>query len=321
MGTLLEENGCDISGDLWGAQLIACEPEAIVKAHRQYIEAGSDIIITSSYQASVSGIRKVLGVDRSEAERLIRSSVELACRARGESKSSDHVVVAASMGCYGACLADGSEYNPKYASTMSVEALVDWHRPRFELVLQASPPPDLLAFETIPSRREAQAIVKLPRSRPETKAWVCFTCRSERELTSGETLVDCIHDIEEADKDGQVQAVGVNCTSPHLITPLIKLMRAETKRRLVVYPNSGETWDSDAGQWLSCCDHDHDGDGHGDHDGDGHGMGELGSLVHEWMQAGAELIGGCCRTGPKHIRTIANAINRGKTLKRKIPEE
>ena len=154
LATQLESAGADLSGKLWSARLLQEAPDDIQRAHEAFLQAGCDIITTASYQCSIPQLVDVLQITPALAKSLIARSVRIA-RAAVHAVAGDRaVVVAASIGPYGACLADGSEYNGHYKTTPP-EELAEWHRPRFDVLCDANP--DVLAIETIPCRNEVSS--------------------------------------------------------------------------------------------------------------------------------------------------------------------
>ena len=285
----LARRGLDLSDHLWSARLLLDAPDAIAQVHRDYYLAGADVAITASYQASYEGFaQRGLGADETTA--LLRRSVTLAQTARDEARQRVHeqgapdraLLVAASVGPYGAILHDGSEYRGDYGLTEA--QLVRFHHARFAVLAGAGA--DLLACETIPSRLEAQALVHLLGEHPDARAWLSFTCRDDRHTAAGDDLEDCARWL---DTVPQVVAVGVNCVAPELVTPLIGALRRGTTKPIVVYPNSGEQWDADARCWR----------------GD---AGRFTSHIEEWIRAGATWIGGCCRTTPEDIARVRAVV-------------
>jgi homocysteine S-methyltransferase len=154
LATELEARGHDLSDDLWSARLLVDEPQEIVAVHCAFFRAGASIATTASYQASFDGFAE-RGIGRNDATRLLRRSVELARAARDE--VGGQLWVAASVGPYGAALANGEEYVGRYG--LSVAQLADWHRPRMEILADAGA--DVLALETVPDVDEAEALVGL----------------------------------------------------------------------------------------------------------------------------------------------------------------
>jgi len=267
----------------------------------QYLEAGADIIISSSYQATIPGfLARGMSVD--EAEDLLRTSVKLAVEARDEFWKSalrkakpiyNRALVAASVGSYGAYLADGSEYSGSYGADITAEKLKDFHRRRLQVLASAGP--DLIAFEAIPNKMEAQALVELlDEEKVQVPSWICFSSVDGKNLCSGESFADCLKILNTSDK---VAVVGVNCTPPQFIEGIICEFKKQTKKAIAVYPNSGEVWDGRAKRWLpvECL-------GHKSFD----------ALAKRWQEAGASLIGGCCRTTPSTIRAVSKIL-KGKT--------
>jgi homocysteine S-methyltransferase len=298
MATELEKLGCDLSSPLWSGEVLRTRPEQIKAVHAAYLEAGADCLLTASYQISAMGFREV-GLPPQEAAAALRRAVQLAEQARAEywqTRGRRPVWIAASLGPYGAALHNGAEFHGNYDCSFS--DLVAFHRER--LLALATSGADFLALETIPSLQEARAILEALQAVPALPAYISFTCRDARHVAHGEELSACAHLL---DRQPQIIAVGVNCTAPSLIEPLIGELTGvlvgeltgEPKRvirkKIVVYPNSGEQWHSASRAWT----------GHSD-------PSSFGSLAQTWRRAGADWIGGCCRTGPEHIRAIARSL-------------
>lgn len=287
LATELERRGCDLNDELWSARVLLEQPEVIRQVHADYFRAGADCVITASYQATVEGYGK-RGLNEEEALALIRKSVELAIEARDEfwAEATNRTgrakpFIAASVGPYGAYLADGSEYRGDYG--LSRDELKDFHRPRMKALLEAGA--DILACETIPSLVEAQALAELLEEFPGATAWVSFTARDGKHVSEGQLLSDCVQDLE---KYPQIAAVGINCTSPKYIASLVHEARAASTKPVLVYPNSGESYDAVHNAW-----------------GGDPAAESFGTQAREWYNAGARLIGGCCRTTPEDIHVIA----------------
>ena len=264
LATELEQRGHDLVDDLWSARLLLDAPQEIRAVHAAYVRAGADIVITATYQASVEGLEK-RGVD---PEAVLIEAVELA---RGAD------LVAASVGPYGAALADGSEYTGDYGD-IDLQA---WHRERFRIL--DSSPADLLACETIPSFPEARALAALLDEKP---AWFSFACRDGKHLCDNTPVRECAGFLDHFEG---VAAIGVNCTAPRFVESLIGEILAVSGKPVVVYPNSGERWEQ--GRWTGSPE-------------------DFVALARRWIEAGAKVIGGCCRTGPEHIVQLAKLAGR-----------
>jgi homocysteine S-methyltransferase len=275
LATELEARGHDLGDDLWSARLLAEDPEEIRAVHRAYREAGADCVITASYQATVEGFRRQ-GKTREEAASLLQLSVDLA-RGRG--------LTAASIGPYGAALADGSEYTGDYPG-MTEQALYDFHASRFRILAESGA--DLLACETIPSFPEAQALARLLDESRGVRAWFSFSCRNDAEISDGTPIGEAAALL--ADRE-RLSAVGVNCTAPRHIEALIAELRAATQVPILVYPNSGERYDQASRTWSGTRD-----------------PVDFARAALRWRDAGASILGGCCRTGPEHIRRMREAL-------------
>lgn len=273
----LQAQGCDLSDALWSARLLADGPEQIEAAHAAYVRAGAQVLITSSYQATFEGFAR-RGTGRAEAARLLARSVELA-RAAGEATDRD-VWVAASVGPYGALLADGSEYRGRYG--LSVDELARFHRPRVEVLAEAGP--DVLALETVPDADEAEGLLRAVEG-CGVPVWLSYTIDGDR-TRAGQGLADAFSLVAGVD---QVVAVGVNCCDPRDAGPAVAIAAEVTGKPVVVYPNSGEEWDAGARDWRGGAAFDPD-------------------APSRWRAAGARLIGGCCRVGPELIAGLATTL-------------
>jgi homocysteine S-methyltransferase len=287
LATQLEAQGADLSDALWSARLLVEDPAAIVDAHLAYYRAGARVATTASYQATFEGFAR-RGIGREEAARLLRRSVELAAEARdrlaAEAPGGPARFVAASIGPYGAMLADGSEYRGRYGR--SVAELRDFHRDRLRVL--ASTDADVLAVETIPEVEEAAAVAELLTETPGAAAWVSFSCADGQRIRSGAPIEDAVAVVATTPA---VVAVGVNCTAPEHVQELVARIAAVTSLPVVVYPNSGEAWDAGGRRWT------------GDR-----GVGVDGDAARAWIAGGAQLVGGCCRVTPDQIASIAGAV-------------
>lgn len=287
MATELERRGADLNDPLWSAKVLLESPGMILDVHRDYFDAGADVAITASYQATFEGLAG-RGLSRAEASEVLARSVRMAHEAReafwaNESVRKQRVkpLIAGSVGCYGAFLADGSEFRGEYG--LGVPDLMNFHRDRMRVLVEAGA--DILACETIPSRVEAEALIELLAEFPDVPAWLTFSCRDGAHISEGATIAEC---VGLAESSPSVVAVGVNCTAPRYISSLIRSMRESTAKPLVVYPNLGESWDAEKKRWMQDAD-----------------VASLRQPAREWYDLGARIIGGCCRTTPEMIREIA----------------
>lgn len=283
LATELEAAGHDLGSPLWSARLLVDDPEAVVAAHTAFFAAGAEVATTASYQASFDGLAAA-GVDRVDAERLLKLSVGLAQRARDAAEADGGGAprfVAASIGPYGAALADGSEYRGGYG--LSVAALRAWHRPRLEVL--AGTDADLLACETVPCLAEAEALVAEVQ-RLGRPAWLSLSCRGDR-TRAGEPAAEAFALARRVD---EVVAVGVNCTDPRDADALVALAAEASGKPVVVYPNSGEDWDARRRRWA--------------------GAGSFTpASVRGWVRHGARLVGGCCRVTPRDIAAVRAVLD------------
>lgn len=292
LATELEEIGFQLQEDpLWSAKVLYTDPQAIKDVHYRFLQSGADVITTATYQATLEGFFKHLELKPEQAEELLISGVQIAkdtaALFTANCTAADRAVplVAGSVGPYGAFLNDGSEYTGNYQSRMSVEELKNWHRPQIRCLVAARA--DLIAMETIPCLKEVEALVELLREFPNTKAWMSLSCKDTQCISGGDKFFQA---VELAGRSTQLVAVGVNCSAPSLVTPLLESAQSHKAPNMswVVYPNSGEDWDPKTG-WKSK-------------------RMPFTELSAEWKEQGALWIGGCCRIGPADITELRNRL-------------
>ena len=298
LATELETRGLDLSSKLWSAKALEENSEAIYGVHLDYFQAGADVAITASYQATPLGLSEHLGMSLEQSQKLIRRSVELAQQARDTVLQEEHqkspsaqprkLLIAGSVGPYGAFLANVSEYRGDYH--LSNDKFKDFHRPRIEALVAANV--DILALETIPSLPEIKALIQLLETDfPSTPAWLGVTLReSDASLLSDGSSMSEVVKLVNACK--QIVSVGVNCIPEQNVAAALDYLKPLTDKPLIVYPNSGETWNAEARMW----------------NGPRVEGKEHAELVREWYSKGARVIGGCCRTGPKDIQNTRDTI-------------
>ena len=288
LATELESRGHNLNSDLWSAQLLLNDPGAIFDSHMAYLRAGAQIITTASYQATIPGLVES-GMSYDDAVAIIKSSVDIACDARdcfANESGLPGALIAASIGPYGAYLADGSEYRGQYG--MSVSELEEFHSGRLA-ILDASRA-DILACETIPDITEAQALNNLLQQ-CDTPSWVCFSCKDSLHLHDGTPIEKAAVIFK---NNSNVVALGVNCTSPEYVSGLIQvLVKSDTEKAIVVYPNSGEEYCGHNKTWKNTSDSDVESI-------------SFSELTVQWAEQGAQIIGGCCRTSPDDISSLAD---------------
>jgi homocysteine S-methyltransferase len=291
LATELERAGCDLSTPLWSGDILRRAPERVLAVHRSYLSAGADCLLTASYQVSAAAFRAA-GLPPEGAAAALRQSVAIADQARRAFMEEERLAgrvprriwIAASLGAYGAALPGGAEFHGDYG--IGRPALAAFHAERIRAVEPS--PADFLAFETVPLLEEAASILDALESFPSLGACISFTCRDQGHTAHGEAIEDCASLLQ---SHPQVVAIGINCTAPAHILPLIRRIRAVSSQRIAVYPNSGETWVASTRSWSGDAD-----------------PSDFRRLAQEWRSAGADWIGGCCRTTPAHIRAVAAAL-------------
>ena len=292
LGTELEALGYDISGKLWSAKYLLEEPSIIQEIHETYIRAGADLVTTSSYQATLPGLKEA-GLTDAEAREVIAQTVDLAKAARdrvwasisdAEKSKRPYPLISGDVGPYAAYLANGSEYTGDYGK-ISKEELKDFHRPRIAILIDQGV--DLLALETIPNALEAAALVELLAEEfPQVEAYISFTIQESSSISDGTSLEAM---VELVDTSKQILALGINCSSPLLFDTALEKLSGLTDKYLITYPNSGEVYDGQTQTWKP-------------KDEKVKNLVEHSQAWHEQFQV--KILGGCCRTRPNDIKSL-----------------
>lgn len=286
LGTQMQNHGFNINDSLWSAKFLDENPDAIKLVHKEYLEAGADCIISSSYQASLEGFLEK-GFNEEKATHLISSSIKIAKDTRDEFwesyKNSDRLkpLIAASIGPYGAYLANGAEYSGNYE--ISEEKLSSFHEKRLDTIMQMHP--DIIACETIPLFSEVKILSKLLEKYEHTTSWICLSAKNENLTNAGDNIEEVISWLN---TQKHIDAIGINCTAPQYISALIKKIKRISDKLIVIYPNGGSAYNPISKIWESSLTDPE----------------EFAKMAFLWNSLGADIIGGCCETTPKEIKKI-----------------
>ena len=286
----LQRRGCDLNDSLWSAKVLIEQPELIQQVHYDYFKAGADCAITASYQATPMGFAQK-GIELEESIKLIKTSVKLAQQAKmqylNDIKQDKALLIAGSVGPYGAYLANGSEYTGDYQ--LSESEFIAFHKDRVTALIDAGV--DILACETMPSFLEIKALVKLIQQFPIVNCWFSLTLKDQQHISDGTPLTEVIEYLNSIE---QIVSVGINCIALEKVTPALEVLSKLTSKPLIVYPNSGEQYDPTTKQW------------HKNH----HHNCTFANQLDTWIKLGAKLIGGCCQTTPEDIVEIHQLLNK-----------
>ena len=286
----LQRRGCDLNDSLWSAKVLIEQPELIQQVHYDYFKAGADCAITASYQATPMGFAQK-GIELEESIKLIKTSVKLAQQAKmqylNDIKQDKALLIAGSVGPYGAYLANGSEYTGDYQ--LSESEFIAFHKDRVTALIDAGV--DILACETMPSFLEIKALVKLIQQFSMVNCWFSLTLKDQQHISDGTPLTEVIEYLNSIE---QIVSVGINCIALEKVTPALEVLSKLTSKPLIVYPNSGEQYDPTTKQW------------HKNH----HYNCTFANQLDTWIKLGAKLIGGCCQTTPEDIVEIHQLLNK-----------
>jgi len=290
LATRLEAYGLNLDDALWSGAALLERPDLVQEAHRDYLEAGAEVICTATYQVteqSAAASRRWKGVDWRKVLDEAVFVAQQACSARESGAAGTGAWIAGSIGPYGATLHDGSEYRGGYR--IDEAELERFHAEKVAYLAESGV--DLLAFETLPSLREAKVLARLLRNHPRSMGYFSFTCGPGGTTAEGDELSAVARFFAEQQ---QAIAIGVNCVPSDVADEALRVLSASGVRALVVYPNSGEIWDAGSAAWVG--------------NGGQKAVSAWSERAERWLEMGVRMMGGCCRTGPEEIAALARHI-------------
>lgn len=280
-----------------------------------WLQAGADVICTATYQVTMELLRTEFKLSEERGVAIFRSSIVNLDETRREfwqslSKSEQETrrfpKIAISCGPYSAIAPGMSEYSSTYDEVPD-EELRKFHHSRSlvyaKLFSDDSPcalGSNIFCFETIGNMREAVSIVDIMDT-PEFNRfpyWISIQCKDAKQTATGDLLSSAVLAILQRSSHQNLVAIGVNCVEVSFVVELAKVVRQTIERFMaqnigkdwrvatIVYPNNGEYWSEEGWAWppgkqLSC---------------------------HDWAKivysSNANIVGGCCRTGPNHILAL-----------------
>jgi homocysteine S-methyltransferase len=271
-GTELERRGVDTSTPIWSAMALIDAPKIVEQVHRDYLDAGAEIIVTNTFRTHRRNLEKVgLG---EEAGRLTTLAVAIAQKAVRE--SGKQAFVAGSM----APLEDSYSTDKPHPREVYLQEHGEMARNL------AAAGVDLLLIETMKDIVEAEIAAKAAKS-TGLPFGLSFICKPDANLLSGESLADAVKAVEKH----QPNFIGINCTAADSLDKTLRQLRGLTALTIAVYANTQHTedylhWDEIEGSEPQA----------------------YARLAEAWLAAGAQLVGGCCGTRPEHIAALASLI-------------
>ena len=278
MGQELIRRGADRQSRMWAAWALVYDPELVAAVHTDYIAAGVDVLTTNTYSTFADRFEELGLGDRTEeltrlAGRLAREAADTAGR---------DVMVAASLPPL------RHSYNPNPDATYE-ELRYEYS----EMVGHLAESVDLFLPETMGALFEAQAAVDAARESGQM-VWVSFTLQGSPgpHLLDGTSFAEAVASID-------ADAYLINCCSPEAISSALPILRAATDRPIGAYANAFQDmplgWRAREGDPLPSARTDI-------------GKERYAQVVLEWVDIGAEIVGGCCEIGPDHIERLRQLL-------------
>lgn len=276
MGTMLHERGIDFTECF--DELNLTHPEDVAAIHREYIEAGAQLIMSNTFGGNRYRLAEH-GLDEQVFE-INKAGVEIARRVADEAEG--EVIVAGDLGPLGVRLAPFGRVQLEEARAAFTEQI--------EGLLAGKP--DLILIETMTDLYEvreavlaAKALSNLP-----VLASMTFT-RDDRTL-----LGDPPRKVAKKLVAAGAEVIGINCSGgpAQLLRIMAQMREVEPEAKFSVMPNAG--WpESSGGRIMYPAGPDY-----------------FGRYALSFRHGGAAIIGGCCGTTPEHIQAMRSALDETK---------
>ncbi len=268
MGTELYQRGVFINRCF--DDLCRSAPDMVREVHGEYRKAGADVLETNTFGATRPRLQ---GYGLEEAVTAINTAAaELAREVAG-----DDLYVAGSIGPLGIRI-------EPFGETAADEATA-YFREQAEALARGGV--DLFVLETFSDLAEIAAAVAACRAASDLPILAQMTIQPDRKTTYGDDPEHLAAELERMD----VEAMGLNCSvGPAIILDAVQRMASVTRLPISAVPNAGLPQDVQGRKMYMASPE------------------YMASYARKLVQVGATIIGGCCGTGPDHIREIANQI-------------
>ncbi len=277
----LELDGYNLNNRLWTGDVLINNPEVIKKIHKGYINSGSDYLLTSTYQISYD-ILKEIGINSEEIKELFQRSLDLAKEAIVEANTKKDIKVVASLGPFASYKKNASEYIGIYDS--SDDEIYNFHNNNLNIIKGIDY--EIILYETIPCLREIK-ILSMIFDKLDKEIWVSMTCNDDINFRDGSSISEACNILSEFD---HITTLGLNCFSPLYFEDAYKKLKNNTKKKIIIYPNSGEIYNPKEKIWT------------------GKKLYED-KMIKKWLSLSPNIIGGCCRVGYDDIKKMRQEID------------
>ena len=277
----LELDGYNLNNRLWTGDALINNPELIKKIHKGYIDSGADYLLTSTYQISYD-ILKEKGIDSEEIKEVFQKSLDLAKEAIIEANTKKDIKVVASLGPFASYKKNASEYIGIYDSTD--EDIYNFHTNNLNIIKEIDY--EIILYETIPSLREIK-ILSMIFDKLNKEIWVSMTCNDDINFRDGSSIPEACNILSVFDN---ISTIGLNCFSPLYFEEACKMLKNNTKKKIIIYPNSGEIYNPVEKIWT------------------GNKLYED-KMIKKWLSLSPDIIGGCCRVGYDDIKKMREEID------------
>jgi S-methylmethionine-dependent homocysteine/selenocysteine methylase len=275
MGTELEKRGLHLPAPLWSAGILFSHAGLVQKIHRDYAEAGADVLTAATFRSSYYAFHKAgIKNPEDEARKSVMQAVHLA---KSAAAPFPDILIAGSLAPTGDSYRADDFPGEKVARKNFIQLVQD-------LELAGV---DILLLETF-GRLDESRIALEAASQSRLPIWFSVILEKENKLPDGSSLTKVL----ELAKSFSVEAFLINCSLPDQIEAALPLvLNSGAASRYGAYPNAGLS-DPFSDTALDAC----------------LSPTEFAEILLSWHKAGLTVLGGCCGSGPQHIAELTRQI-------------
>ena len=277
MGTELMRRGIELPLPLWSSMSNIDQFDQVMNIHKDYIEAGSDILTTNTFRTTPRTFIKA-GYSQNESEIISEKCCNKAIEAAKHAVKKENTLIAGSVAPLEDC------YEPLHFPGKEIA------KKEFQLIIDRiiRKGVDILLFETMGNYEEIESALQVS-NHVDIQRWLSIVLKNKNSILDGTELQKV---VELANKN-KIDMVLINCTPVNIILEALDIFLGYRKGKWGVYPNAGENMPTKDGEFVSKLDDE-----------------SFCKAIQDYITLGASVVGSCCGSTPNTVRKISNMIKK-----------
>ena len=277
MGTELMRRGIELPLPLWSSMSNIDQFDQVMNIHKDYIEAGSDILTTNTFRTTPRTFIKA-GYSQNESEIISEQCCNMAIEAAKHAVKNENTLIAGSVAPLEDCY-EPSHFPGKEIAKKEFQLIID------RIIRKGV---DILLFETMGNYEEIESALQVS-NHVEIQRWLSIVLKNKNSILDGTELQKV---VELANKN-KIDMVLINCTPVNIILEALDIFLGYRKGKWGVYPNAGENMPTKDGEFVSKLDDE-----------------SICKAIQGYITLGASVVGSCCGSTPNTVRKISNMIKK-----------